>query len=257
MQPSGPGVPPHPGQPPHDPWAQSAPAYGWQAPAGYWPPTGPGYGQQPGYGSSPGGPAGYPQPAGPSGQHIALWITLGVVILLGLIGAILTLTLLIDISSAVTRVSSLCDQYGGQLAALCKQSLRNRGVTVPAIAVVYLPLIILGHLAALGGALLMLAGKLFGQFLILGGGVMILFFATICAAQYGSTGRIVYDLTAGLVIAVAGGLLLPQIRPLVGRPPPGSGGQLHQFGGVRHASSAPYPGPSGRRGPGGSPPPQW
>jgi|GEM_PF-1102954 hypothetical protein len=270
VQPPAPGVPPQPGQPPHDPRAQSEPAYGWQTPAGYgpytgpghWPPVGPGYGGLPGYGQPPPyGPGGYRQPSGPSSQQIALWITLGVVIFLGLIGAILTLTLLIDIGSAVTRVSNLCNQYGGQLSALCKQSLRNRGVRVPAAAVVYLLFMILGSLAALGGALLMLFKKLFGQFLILGGGLMVLLFAIVCAVQYGGTGRITYDLIAGVVIASAGGLLLlPQIRQLLGLPPPDTGGYPYQPGGVHRASGAPYPGAYGQYGqpgPGGYPPPQW
>jgi hypothetical protein len=210
----------------------------------------PDYGRQPGYGQFPYGPGGYRQPgSGPAGRQVALWITLGVVVFLGLLGAILTLTLLLDVASAVNRVSQMCNQFGGQLSDVCKQSL-------PTAALMYLVLIILGSLVAIGGAVLMLLKKQFGQFLILGGGLGMLLFAMICSAQYGGTGRVTYDLIAGILIAIAGGLLLvPQIRESLGlpttvpRPGPYGGGQL--------PNPQPYPGQYGQPWSGGYPPRQW
>jgi hypothetical protein len=277
VQPPAPGVPPQPGHPPHHPPAQFEPGYGWQTSAGYgpgadpgyWPSAGPGYGgptgygqggygRQPGYGPAAYGPGGYrPPDTGPNSRQIAMWVTLGVVIFLGLLSAILTLTLLMDISSAVSRVSDMCNQYG-QLSGICKQSLRNHGVRVPGAAVTYLLLIILGSVTALGGALLMMLRKHFGQFLILGGGLVMLLFTIVCAAHYGGTGRITYDLIAGVFIAIAGGLLLlPQIRQLLGLPPAlGIGRRPSPFGGIHQPYGRPYPGPYGQPGPGGYPP-RW
>ncbi|MGH3633301.1 hypothetical protein [Mycobacterium sp.] len=271
------------GQPP-------APGYGWQAPTGYgyqataghWPQPGAGYGQQtfpgyggpsaygqagyrqggysqpPGYAQFPYGSGGYRQSGGgPSSGQISLWITLGGVIFLGLLGAVLTFTLLMDLSTAVSRASNICDQYGGQISDICKQSLRNHGVKVPITAVTYLVLLILGSLAALGGAVLMLLKKQLGRFLILGGGVVMVLFAIVCAAQYGGTGRVTYDLIAGVLIAIAGGLLIvPQIRLFLGLPPT-SGRRPGQFGGGGGLPyGQQYPGYYGQPGP-GYPPRQW
>lgn len=292
VQPPAPGVPP--GWSPRDPRAQSEPGYGWQTPPGYgpqpgpgyWAHGGPGYGQQgpPGYGGPPSyyGQAGYGQGGygqqpgyggqhpygpgdprqsgvGPNNQQIALWITLGVVIFLGLLGAVLTLTLLMDVNSAVTRVSNMCNQYGGQFSDICKQSLRNHGLKVPMAAVIYLCSIILGSLVAIGGAVLLLVKKHFGQFLILGGGIVMLLFAIICAFQYGGTGRITYDLIAGVFIAIAGGLLLvPPIRRSLGLPTSGTGHRPDQFGGGgQQPYGQPYPGQYGQPWSGGYPPRQW
>jgi hypothetical protein len=293
VQPPAPGFPPQPGWSPPDPRVQSEPRYGWQTPPGYgpqagpgyWPQAGPGYGQQsppgyggppsygqagygqggygqqPGYGQPPYGPGDYRQSgAGPNNQQIALWITLGAVIFLGLLGAVLTLTLLMDVNSAVNRVSNMCDQYGGPFSDICKQSLRNHGVKVPMPALIYLASIILASLVAIGGAVLMLLKKNFGQFLILGGGIVMLLFAIICAAQYGGTGRITYDLIAGVFIAIAGGLLLvPQIRQSLGLPPTsGTGHRPDQFGGGGQPPyGPPYPGQYGQPWSGGYPPRQW
>lgn len=262
MQPPAPGVPPEPGRSPSDPRAQSEPGYGWQAPPayggqpgpGYWGPTGPGYGGppaygQPGYGQFPYGPGGYQPPGGgPSGPQVAFWITLGIVIFLGLLGGILTLTLLLDISSAVSRASAMCNQYSG-FSELCSH------VKLPMAAVLYLVLMILGSLAVLAGALLMLLKKYFGQFLILGGGVTMALFAIICSAQFGGTGRITYDLIAGIFIAIAGGLLpVPQIRQMLGLP--GNVRRPGQFGGYQPYGQ-PYPGQYGQPGSGGYPPARW
>ena len=49
-----------------------------------------------------------------------------------------------------------------------------------------------------------------GQFLILGGGIVMLILSIGCEARYGATSRVTYDLIAGLVIAVIGGL---HVRP--------------------------------------------
>ncbi|MGH3969665.1 MAG: hypothetical protein ACRDTV_16495 [Mycobacterium sp.] len=267
VQPPAPGVPPMgwqtpPGYGPQPAyWPQAGPGYDQHTAPGYGAPPAYGYGGygQPGYGQSPYGPGGYQQSGNnPSGGQIALWVTLGAVAFLGLLGAILSLTLLMDLTTAVSRASQICNQYGGgPLSEICKQSLRNHGVKVPVAAVIYLALIILGSAVALGGAVMMLLRKYFGQFLILGGGIVMLLFAIVCAAQYGGPGRLTYDLIAGVLIAIAGGLLLvPQIRlfltlPISGpRPGPfGAGGQ-QPYG-------QPYPGPYGQPGSGGYPPRQW
>lgn len=259
VQPPPPGVPPQPG------W-QTPTAYEPQAAPGYWPQLGPGYGQQafpgygapPGYGQPPRGPGDYRQfGGGPSNGQVTLWITLGVVGFLGLLGAILTLTLLMDVSTAVSRASDICDQYGGQISEICKQSLRNHGVKVPMAAVTYLVLIIVASLAAVGGAVLMLLKKHFGQILVLGGGVVMTLFAIICAAQYGGTGRITYDLIAGIVIAAVAGLLfLPQVRLFL-ELPPASGRRPDQY---PYPYGQPYPGQYGhygQPGPGGYPSRPW
>lgn len=256
-QPAAPGFPPQPGP---GYWPQPGPAYAPQPPSGYG--GAPyrqadygqgGYGQHPGYGQSPYGPGGYRQSgSGPDSQPLGLWATLGIVVFLGVLGAILTLTFLMDVSSAANRVSNICDQYGGAISDICKQSMQNSGLMVPMAAVVYLVLIILGSLTAIGGAILVLLKKHFGQFVILGGGVVMLLFAIVFSAQYSVIGRVTFDLIAGVFIAVAGGLLLvPQIRQVLGIPPTSGPGQ---FGG---SAPQPYPGQYGRPGSGGYPPRQW
>ena len=69
-------------------------------------------------------------------------------------------------------------------------------------------LIIAAGLAAAAGAVMLFLKKQLGQFVILGGGLVMLVLSTSCEARYGATGRLTYDLVAGFVIAAAGGLML-------------------------------------------------
>ncbi|MCV7236286.1 hypothetical protein [Mycobacterium branderi] len=295
MQPPSAGFPPPPGGQPRDPRQPGTPRYGGQPAAGGYgqqppypygapPPSGPaqpgtnygnqpgygqgGYGQQPGYGRPSYRPGGYGAPgAGPDSKQIITWIALGAIGLLGLLGAILTLTLWINVSSAVSHASDACNEITGQYSDLCKQTVKSKAPGVPAALVIYLVLIILGSLAALGGAISVFLKKPVGHFLLLGGGAAMLLFAIICEAQYSATGRITYDLIAGLFIAVAGGLMfIPAVRMALGlpaRPTGGSsghGGPWHG-GGQQPYGQQPYgqqhPGQYGQAGPGGYRPPQW
>ncbi len=62
--------------------------------------------------------------------------------------------------------------------------------------------------------------KQMGQFLILGGGIVMLMLSIGCEARYGATGRLTYDLIAGFVIAAVGGLMLiPAFRMTLGLSP--------------------------------------
>lgn len=291
MQPPPPGFPPQWGSSPQDPrepiepgGGQQAPgSYGQPGPGGYEQPTGSPYSQQPPYRSygapPPPGPGyaqagygqqpGYGPPAwgghgasatGPSSQQITSWITLGIIGLLGLLGAILTLTLWINLSSAVSRASDVCNQFGGEYSSLCRRSIKNAIPGVPAALVTCLILMIAGSLVATGGAVMLFLKRQMGQFLVLGGGIVMLVFAIGCEARYGATGRITYDLIAGLVIAVAGGLMLvPAVRMALGLAPkstggPGPGGFQ---GGGQWPYGQPQPPQPGPPGPGGYPPQQW
>jgi hypothetical protein len=86
---------------------------------------------------------------------------------------------------------------------------------------------------ALAGAAMIFLKKYAGQFAILGGGALLLVFAIIFMAQYGSEGRLVYDLIAGIVIIGAACLgFFPQTREYLGLPQvaPTSYGQAAGFG---------------------------
>jgi hypothetical protein len=258
--------PPAPGLPPQHrpPWQQAGPGYGQQPPdTGYAspqpsPPPGQqdygrqagygqtgygqtGYGQQSGYGPQ----SGYGQPAygqggyysqprtGSNTQQFVTWTLLGAITLLGLLGFILTVGLWIDVSTAVSRASNVCGQFGGgEISDICRQAIRNNAPRVPAALVTYLILLIVGSIAAIAGAVLIFLKKYAGQYLIIGGGVVMLLFAIIGEARYGAAGPITYDLIAGLIIAIAGGLMfVPQIRSNLGLPPISSGGRAGQSGG--------------------------
>src|SRR5262249_54707533 len=99
-----------------------------------------------------------------------------------------------------------------------------------------------------------------GRFLILGGGGVMLVCAIICEARYSATGRITYDLIAGLLIAVAGGLMfVPAFRTALDLPSMSTGGgALGQFhGGGQSPYRQPHSAQYGPPGFGGYPPPQW
>ena len=169
--------------------------------------------------------------------------------MLGLLGAILTLTLWINLNSAVSRAGDVCNRFGGEYASTCREQIKHMVPTVPVALVVCLFLIIGACVAVAAGAVMLFLKRPMGQFLILAGGIVMLILAIGCEARYGATGRITYDLIAGLVIAVIGGLLfVPPFRVMLGLPPkltagPGPGG---------------FPGggfPGGGQWPHGQPPP--
>jgi hypothetical protein len=220
--------PPQPGgfgQPGMPPYGAPAQPYGAQ-------PYGQPYGQQP-YGQP--AYAGYGQPAGPSQQQIITWIVLGTVTLLGLLAAILTITAWSDAGSASDVCAGLPDA-----ASFCSS------VQLPVAAIIYFILLIAGGVAAITGAVLIYLKKYFGQFVILGGGAVLLVFSIVFMAQYTSEGRITYDLIAGIFIGAAGGLaFLPQVRPFLGLPAvaPTGYGQVGAFGAPAPYGQAPYGAP--------------
>ena len=291
MQPPPPGLPPQWGSSPHDPREGIDPGYGGQpAPGSYDQPAFGGYDQptasdqnqqppypsydappplsagypQAGYGHQPGhGPpawGGYGTPAGPTPQQTISWITFAVIGLLGLLGTILTLTLWINLSSAADRASEVCNRFGGEFSSLCREQIQNTVPSIPMALVTCLFLMIAASLTAAGGAVMLFRKKQMGQFLILGGGIVMLVLAIGCEARYGPTGRITYDLIAGFVIAAAGGLMLvPAYRMTLGLSPkptgdPGPGGFP---GGGQWPYGQPHPPQNGPPGPGGYPPQQW
>jgi hypothetical protein len=271
MQPPPPASSPQWGSSPHDPQPRGGPVYDGRLAAGSHrepgpgyggyggPPISGGYGQQPSYG--PPGWGGYGSTAtGPSPQQLITWITLGVIGLFGLLSAILTLTLWLNLNSAVSHASDLCNQFGGEYSSICRQSLMNAAPRIPTGLVVCFSLVILGSLVATTGAALLFLKKHAGRFLILGGGILMLACAIICEARYSATGRITYDLIAGLLIAVAGGLMFaPAFRMALGLPSASTvGGGLGQFqGGGQSLYGQPQPPQYGPPGFGGCPPSQW
>ncbi len=227
-------------------------------PAPDYPPDG--YGQQPGYGPPPWAGQGA-QPTGPTPQQTISWITYAAIGLLGLLGAILTLTLWINASSAANRASDMCKRFGGEYSTLCRQQIHNMVPGVPAALATCLFLIIAAGLAAAVGAVMLFLKKQIGQFFILGGGFVMLVLAIACEARYGATGRLTYDLVAGFVIAAAAGLMLiPAFRMTLGLSPSPTGGPApggFQGGGQWPPYGQPQPPPQGPPGPGGHPPPHW
>ena len=268
MQPPPPGFPQW-GPPPQDPREPDEPGYSGQPtpegygrqplPPGYGAPTPPGpssppagYGQQPGYGPQQWGGYAAPFPAPTSQQKIG-WITFAIVGLLGLLGAVLTLTLWINLDSAVNRAAEMCDRFSGEYARSCRQSVKNLVPAIPVALVVCIFLIIAGNLAATGGAVMLFLRKQLGQFLILGGGIVMLVLSIGCEARYGATSRLTYDLIAGVVVTVIGGLLfVPAFRVLLGLPPKLTAGPAPGGG------QWPYdPPPPQQYAPPGPPPQQW
>lgn len=288
VQPPPPGFPPQSDSSSHDPREGVEPGHGGQpAPGGYGQPGSGGYAQQPppypGYGAPP-SPApgyahgGYPQqpgqgaPAwgnygalatGPTSQQTIGWITFAIVGLLGLLGAILTLTLWLNMHSAVSRAANVCNRFGGEYSSICRQSIKNMVPAIPPALVTSLFLIIAAGLVATGGAVMLALKRPAGQFLLLGGGIVMVVLAIGCEARYGATGRLTYDLIAGVVIVAAGGLMLvPAVRLALGLSPklaagPGPGGFQ---GGGQWSHGQPQPPQYGPPGPGGyppHPPQQW
>jgi hypothetical protein len=165
---------------------------------------------------------------------------------MGLLGAILTLTLWINLNSAVSRAADVCSRFGGEYSSICRQQIKHMVPTVPVALVVCLFLIIAACLAVAAGAVMLFVKRPMGQFLILGGGIVMLILSIGCEARYGATSRVTYDLIAGLVIAVIGGLMfVPAFRVVLGLPPKLT--DVHRPGGL----------PGGGQWPPGPPPPQY
>ena len=212
--PPPPDPPPQWGPPPDDSPGQVGPGFGG-------PPGPESYGQQPpppGYAPQQWGGYGPPVPA-PTSQQAFGWITLAAIGLLGLLGGILTLTLWINLNSAVSRASDVCNRFGGEYGNMCRQQIHNMVPAVPVALVVCLFLVIAAALAVAAGAVMLFLRRPLGQFLILGGGIVMLVLSIGLEARYGATGRVTYDLIAGLIIAVAGGLMfISAFRVLLGLP---------------------------------------
>ena len=254
VQPPAPGAPQQPGwsgapqQPGVPGYGQQpgAPAYGQQPPAygatpgaapGYTPPGQPAYGAQPGYGQQQ---PGYGQPAYPGyapGQvgnpqntaQIINWVVLGVVALMSLLAAILTITLWSEAGA------SPCDGLSGEEATLCNQY--SASISLPAPAIIYFILLLIGGLAGVAGAVLLFLKKFVGQWAVIGGGALLLLFSIIFMVQYASEGRLVYDLIAGIIVGGAGAMaFLPQTREYLGLPPVASTG-YGQAGGFGQAAA--------------------
>jgi hypothetical protein len=285
VQPPPPGFPPQGDSSPHDPRERVEPGYGGQpTPEGHSQPGSGGHAQQPppypGYGAPPPPAAGYPQagypqqpgqvppawggysgPAtGPTSQQTIGWVTFAIIGLLGLVGAVLTLTLWINMNSAVSRASAVCNRFGGEYSSICRQSIKHMVPSIPPALVTSLFLIIAGGLVATAGAVMLLLKRQTGQFLLLGGGIVMLLLAIGCEARYGATGRLTYDLIAGLIIVATGGLMLvPAVRVALGlaaKPAAGPGPGGFQGGG-QWPYGQPQPPQYGPPGPGEYPPQQW
>ena len=154
-----------------------------------------------------------------------------------MLGAILTLTLWINLNSAVSRAADVCNRFGGEYSSMCRQQIKNMVPSVPVALVVCLFLIIAACLAVTTGAVMLFVKRPMGQFLILGGGIVMLILSIGCEARYGATSRVTYDLIAGLVIAAIGGLMfVPAFRLVMGLPPRLT--DVHRPGAVRPAGAA-------------------
>jgi hypothetical protein len=175
---------------------------------------------------------------------------------MGLLGAILTLTLWINLNSAFTRAADVCNRFGGEYSSMCREQIKNMVPTVPVALVVCLFLIIAACLAAAAGAVMLFVKRPMGQFLIFGGGIVMLILSIGCEARYGATSRVTYDLIAGLVIAVIGGLMfVPAFRVILGLPPRLT--DVHRPAGFpRDGQWPPGPPPPPQHGPPG-PPQHW
>lgn len=178
------------------------------------------------------------------------WVIMAAVGLLGLLGAILTLTLWINANSAVNRAADICERLGRGYAAACRQQVAQMVPGLPPALVGCLFLIVAAGLAVAAGSAMLFARKPLGQFVVLGGGVVMLMLSIGVEARFGATGRLTYDLIAGLSIVVAGALMfVPAFRIALGLPP--------QLGAppAPHPGGTPWSAPTTARPPG--PPSQW
>jgi hypothetical protein len=276
------GAPPQPGfgqpagglmsqQP--QPFGQQPQQFGQQPPPGFGPPVQPGGfgGPPPGYGP-PGALGGAPAAGN---TQIFGWIAAGLLVVLGLLASILTLTLWLDLNSATSDaaspdISSYCDGLSGAAAQACLQASANAqsaaasSASIPGAAIFYFLMLIVGGLIAAAGGVMIIIKQKSAHFLAVGGGFLLLLFAIIFGAQYTfQLTRIVIDLVVGIVVLIIGALgFIPRTAPFIGLgggvpagpggfgPPPGGGfpGQLDGFPGQQ-------PGPYGQ--PGAFGPPGW
>ena len=237
MQPPPPGPPPQWGPPPDEPWEHTGPGFGGQ-------PGQENYGQPPppGYGPPQWGGYGPPVPV-PTSQQTIGWISLAAIGLLGLLGGILTLTLWINLNSAVSRAADVCNRFAGEYGKMCRHQIHTMVPTVPVALVACLFLIIAACLAVAAGAVMLFLRRPLGQFLILGGGIVMLVLSIGLEARYGATGRITYDLIAGLVIAVTGGLMfIPAFRVAAGTAT-APDGRAQRISGRRAVAAGHHPSP--------------
>jgi hypothetical protein len=194
-----------------------------------------------------------PPASPPTFQQTIGGISLAVIGLLGLLGAILTLTLWINLNSAENHATDVCNRFKGEYANSCRHQIESMVVSLPVALVVCLFLIIAACLAVAVGATMLFVKRTLGHFLILGGGIVMLVVSIGVEARYGATSRVTYDLIAGLVIAVIGGLMfVPAFRVLLGLPPQLSA-QPDGFPPGQWPPDPPPPPPFGPPGP----PPQW
>lgn len=155
-----------------------------------------GYGQQP-YGQPPGGFAqqsglGAPPAFGGQGGNLAMvpMIAAVAVAVFGLIGAILSLTILVE-SFDVAEF-------------------------LPFRFWIYIALLMVGAIAAIGGGVLMYLKNRQAHFAVLGGGAGLLLGALLFMIEGGSDSRIVFCFLFGIVItAVGAAAFFPQTKPYV------------------------------------------
>lgn len=240
------------GQPSPENYGQQPPPPGYGAPPA-------GYGQQPGYGPQPWSNYGAPAPAPTTPQSVG-WVTFAVIGLLGLLGAILTLILWVNMNSRVNQAAAIRDRCIGEYSTMCPQRIQNLVTAIPVPLVICLFLVIGASVAVAGGAIMLFLRRPMGQFLILGGGIMILVLSIASEARYGTVGQVTYDLVAGLVITAAAALMFaPTFRVILGLPPKLTDRPVPAGfpGGGPWPYGQPPPQQHGPLGPGGPPPQLW
>jgi hypothetical protein len=201
-------------------------------------------------------------------------VVAGVVALLGIIGAIITITLWADLGGGGDAASG-CAGLPPDLQAECERQVES-ATEIPFKYHLYMIMYLLGSLAAIGGAVLIYLKKPFAHYTILGGAVLVFLSSLLIFFEEGdSGGRPIIMFIFSLVFAAAGALgFFPQTKAYVGLggsvlggpggygPPPGSGGYGPPPGG---GFGGPPPGGFGQQPPppqgfgqqGGQPPQQW
>ncbi|MFD8500510.1 hypothetical protein [Amycolatopsis sp. NPDC059657] len=208
-----------------------------------------GFGQpQQGFGGPP--PGFGPPPGGAAGGQNALFgmIAAGVVALLGLIGAILMFTVMGDIpespSDQAVEACKAMSERAGVSASKCDGGGSGR-------AWLYVIVLTLGSLAAIGGGVLLFLKNKLASWVIVGSAGVLLLFSIIFLADLGDVTRVVMTLIFGLLIGAVGALgLIPATQQFVGI---GSGSAL---GGAPGGFGGPPSGGFGQPGQFGQPPQQ-
>ena len=229
---------------------------------------------QPGYGQG-----GYYTPAGrrPGTQQIATWAVFGTVALLGGLAAILTWCS----DSTWAPPSTAHRMFAGSSAANLRHLpavAEKQRAARPGSVIVYLIMLTISSVTAVAGAVLLFLRKYVGQFLVLGGGVVLLLFAIVFGGSirsyrpdylrldrrsvhrhrrrsgFGAAGPAFPGLSAAVHRRPARPVRGPlRWRPVRRRRPVRRP--------VRRGAQSPYgqpqPGQYGQQGPGGYPPRQW